>query len=101
MMADTLKQAKVIMIFQHNNCWKKQFQTEISADLSDITSACLLKIVLSTKQYTTEGSLKLANQRLPVSNAINDLEPLILIQSMMGKEYPGKWLLNHPNEWKT
>ncbi|MCT6517916.1 TonB family protein [Proteus vulgaris] len=44
----------------------------------------------------------LANQRLPVNNAINnDLTTYLEMQSMMGKEYPGKVIVESPNEVKN
>ena len=106
MVADTLKQAKQ----GHNDISAQQLLKKAISELTEnqrqIYQILQARVVEDRfyRQSSTppEEVTKLANQRLPVSNAINnDLTTYLEMQSMMGKEYPGEVIVESPNEVKN
>lgn len=103
MVSDALKQNKQ----GRHDISSQQLLTKAVSELTDnqrqiyqILQARVIEDRFYRQNSTPPDEItKLANQRLPVSNAINNDATIYLeMQSMMGKEYPGEVIVESPNE---
>lgn len=106
MVSDTLKQTKQGHSDSSAQPLLKKAISELTENQRQIYQILQARVIEDRfyRQNSTppDEVTKLANQRLPVSNAINNnLTTYLEMQSMMGKEYPGEVIVESPNEVKN
>ncbi|EEG84558.1 hypothetical protein PROPEN_02920 [Proteus penneri ATCC 35198] len=105
MVADTLTQAKQARHDVSAQQLLKKAISELTENQRQIYQILQARVI-EDRYYRQNSSppedvTTLANQRLPVSNAINsDLTTYLEMQSMMEKQYPGEVIVESPNEVK-
>ncbi|WP_311748089.1 TonB family protein [Proteus penneri] len=106
MVADTLTQAKQARHDVSAQQLLKKAISELTENQRQIYQILQARVI-EDRYYRQNSSppedvTMLANQRLPVSNAINsDLTTYLEMQSMMEKQYPGEVIVESPNEVKN
>lgn len=106
MVADTLTQAKQARHDVSAQQLLKKAISELTENQRQIYQILQARVI-EDRYYRQNSSppedvTTLANQRLPVSNAINnDLTTYLEMHSMMEKQYPGEVIVESPNEVKN